>query len=299
MNDTPRPAMTMADVAYRRNALEHAVRTAAPYSQPRQVLTAAAMFEAYLRDGTTTPPPPPARPLPAGLIDLASNAPALRLDIVTAVLKERERQEASGWTADHDDGHTGGEIANEAAGVIMPPETLANAAGFPFVGWVPPQPNRQRALVKGIALAVAELERLGRISEAGLVDFMTGRPTGEDTRTHGSDSALDDDDQVQPVNLDPALEALAATLTEDDLDNMHHAIGRPADVWQRTHRNYFATDDDSAEAKRFRELRAFWTETEPTAPTQGMRYFHITAAGRAALGVAIEANPKAFRVELR
>ena len=69
------------------------------------------------------------------------------------------------------------------------------------------------------------------------------------------------------------------SLKDKAMDHIDHALGRPADPFQQTHRNYFATDTHSDEAHAFRRSE-HWQEQG----TQGqMVYFCVTDAGRAAL----------------
>ena len=290
MNDTTRP-LGRDD---RERGLDFAIKMAERHCPPERIIAEADRFADYLRHGAP-PPAPAANPLPRGLMDVGRRAPAMRLDIVIAVLLERERQESKGWTADHDDGHSDGEIANEAAFAIMTPD--AADFTYPATGWVDAAAPRRKQLVQGIALAFAELERLDRAADRA---FAHAQPDAidQDFRTHGQDSAVDDD-QVQRVTLDAPVLELVDTLTRDDLDNMHHAIGRPADVWKATHRNYFATGTDTPDAHRFRELRPFWIEADAASIAKGMRYFSLTAVGRAALGHALERNPEWFRIEIK
>jgi hypothetical protein len=76
---------------------------------------------------------------------------------VNAVLEERLRQiEKEGWTPEHDQEHTGNELAKAAA---------CYAVGQPVQGWWPghwefKEANQRRMLVKAGALILAELERV-------------------------------------------------------------------------------------------------------------------------------------------
>jgi hypothetical protein len=101
----------------------------------------------------------------------ASSQTALEL-----VMAERARQVGMcGWTAEHDDQHGDGELAKAAATYITPAmdrwmtEDEACHRGWvpalwPWDGntWKPRRKDRVRELVKGCALAVAELDRLLR-----------------------------------------------------------------------------------------------------------------------------------------
>lgn len=97
-----------------------------------------------------------------------------RIEITHAafdVLRERLRQkEVEGWTAEHDDQHDGGELA-EAAACYALASADPEGADCPLVAlgafwpwdpkWWKPG-NRRRMLIKAGALILAEIERLDR-----------------------------------------------------------------------------------------------------------------------------------------
>lgn len=96
---------------------------------------------------------------------------------VRDVLAERSRQHRMGYEPEHDDEHVNDEIAAMAAFYLMPPaardwsaestghgDTLGEA--IKPEGWDGNTGDRRRELVKGIALAIAELERLDRAAAA-------------------------------------------------------------------------------------------------------------------------------------
>lgn len=88
------------------------------------------------------------------------------------IVAERVRQVGvEGWSLEHDDTHTNGEIAQAAAVYALP-----ESERFMFIddtspelwpwddAWYKPSPdNRLRELVKAGALIVAEIERLQRL----------------------------------------------------------------------------------------------------------------------------------------
>lgn len=90
------------------------------------------------------------------------------------VLGERRRQvEHEDWSAEHDDGHPGGELAAFAAVYAMPPAARdwpATETGYGATfgeamcptDWHPKFGDRRRELVKAGALILAEIERLDR-----------------------------------------------------------------------------------------------------------------------------------------
>ncbi|AOJ99892.1 hypothetical protein [Burkholderia vietnamiensis] len=97
---------------------------------------------------------------------LTTPLPVPRAEVTDAardVLAERRRQvEAEGWTAKHDDAHTGSEMALAAASYAM------SAAGFSCGNiwpwdwhWYKPTTPR-RDLVKAGALILAEVEKIDR-----------------------------------------------------------------------------------------------------------------------------------------
>lgn len=82
------------------------------------------------------------------------------------VLAERQRQvEAEGWTPEHDDTHSEGEIAAAAAcyaftAVRSPHDIQSRIWPWSIDWWKPTTPRRD--LVKAGALILAEIERLDR-----------------------------------------------------------------------------------------------------------------------------------------
>jgi hypothetical protein len=101
-------------------------------------------------------------------------------DVIDEIAAERRRQvEAEGWSLEHDDGHTSGEMAI-AAGMYAihtaKPRLLEFDWGFGVeeqypIGWPwhrqwwKPK-DRRRDLVRAAALIVAEIERLDRLALA-------------------------------------------------------------------------------------------------------------------------------------
>lgn len=96
---------------------------------------------------------------------------------IELIAEERERQISSeGWTHEHDDEHTDGEIADAAACYAMTEavrelvddrETIRDMV-WP-ASWVfkPSPDNRVRELVKAGALIAAEIDRLNRLAVKG------------------------------------------------------------------------------------------------------------------------------------
>jgi hypothetical protein len=84
------------------------------------------------------------------------------------VIAEHHRQvEVEGWTPEHDDMHTGGQLA-QAAICYADPRNLqlgdAPPSWWPWSrSWWKPKDSR-RDLIKAAALIVAEIERLDRLS---------------------------------------------------------------------------------------------------------------------------------------
>lgn len=92
---------------------------------------------------------------------------------VLLILAERARQiKVEGWTPEHDNTHTMGELAKAAACYALPATVRemfptsdgAYPANWPWsvVHWKPTPEDRVRELVKAGALIVAEIERLQR-----------------------------------------------------------------------------------------------------------------------------------------
>lgn len=95
------------------------------------------------------------------LIPLCTPTPQAWLD----VLAERRRQvEAEGWTPEHDNEHVDGKIAEEAAGFLMNGQS-PHPWNWSWKHKHPDSPTRsprRRQLVIGVALGLAEIERLDR-----------------------------------------------------------------------------------------------------------------------------------------
>lgn len=119
---------------------------------------------------------------------LASTEQETRAELgkaLTDIADERKRQvEQEGWSADHDDAHYNGELA-EAGGCYAlygSHEAHGDFSEKPPVewpwdwGWWKPK-DRRRDLVRAAALIVAEIERLDRLSQADAIerDFSEGR----------------------------------------------------------------------------------------------------------------------------
>ena len=122
--------------------------------------------------------------------------------ILSLVRDERIRQiQAEGYDSDHDKRYVRQEIARAAATYILPEKYRGKCVNdFPFMypwnrdTWKPTPNNRLRELVKGLALAVAEVERLARL--------------------HNYDSELgisNQDAEVFPPDQDAGPPAVAAT----------------------------------------------------------------------------------------
>jgi hypothetical protein len=86
---------------------------------------------------------------------------------VDLIAAERLRQvEAEGWTAEHDDEHTTGELATAAACYALPSVHRRFDGGMPAFwpfemgAWKPSPDDRIRELVKAGALIAAEIDRL-------------------------------------------------------------------------------------------------------------------------------------------
>ena len=85
------------------------------------------------------------------------------------IVAERRRQvEAEGWTPEHDDTHSHGEMAFAAAAYTLHaaatfrPYTVPGVWPWDRSWWKPSEGDRRRDLVKAGALILAEIERLDR-----------------------------------------------------------------------------------------------------------------------------------------
>lgn len=124
-----------------------------------------AMLSAYkkLRDGLKT------TATDAFLAEVRAQGVKSLSNAVQSVISERQRQQSvEGWTPEHDDEHTEGEMAEAAACYAM----FANNQGFSVPGLWPwarewwKQSGQRRDLVKAGALILAEIERIDRQESA-------------------------------------------------------------------------------------------------------------------------------------
>lgn len=104
---------------------------------------------------------------------------------IEAIAAERQRQmDVEGWTPEHDDTHTSGEMALAAAGYashaaafsqINPPLSVYQSAPAELVNWPwdkswwKPK-NARNDLVRAGALIAAEIDRLDRIMDKDQAD---------------------------------------------------------------------------------------------------------------------------------
>jgi hypothetical protein len=98
------------------------------------------------------------------------------MNVIEEIVAERRRQiEAEGWTHEHDDTHTRGELAKAAAGYALHSSkawllhSYTHIAHIPTFwpwddGWWRPR-NSRRDLIRAAALIVAEIERLDRAAQ--------------------------------------------------------------------------------------------------------------------------------------
>jgi len=295
------------DQRVRSIALEQAIKiSGADVYKPERIVKAAELFEQYLRDGATTMRAAAAQPtgprLPSDFVSLATEIPSDTLYAVHLVMAERFRQIGKGWTPEHDDTHDDQRIAFEAACAIAPDGTRHLApldqASFWQTPWVKPGQLRTAQLVQGIALALAELERVHR--ENDRIDTKQ-RDAQLSEETRAAERAAGNIPSIRPEDIEGAAPPPVAELDSLDFERMHHALGRPRDPLIETYRNRFGTPGNSHLASRFRELPEYWEEPGAQPGDDGgpkMRYFAVTDAGRAALARAILERPEKYRFEI-
>lgn len=92
--------------------------------------------------------------------------------VAIEMFRERQRQVVEeGFTPEHDDQHTDGELADAAQCYIRFGDILDGVPNsWPWAPeWWKPSPDRRRSLVKAAAMILAEIERLDReAARAGL-----------------------------------------------------------------------------------------------------------------------------------
>lgn len=88
----------------------------------------------------------------------------IRCGVLDDIYEERQRQvDVEGWTPEHDDEHSKGEMAQAAAAYAVSDTVYPHAQilwPWDEKWWKPT--NRRRDLIKAAALIVAEIERLDR-----------------------------------------------------------------------------------------------------------------------------------------
>lgn len=120
----------------------------------------------------------PAAILAAALAPATEAVPDVR-GAIADIAAERQRQvDAEGWTAEHDDAHSKGEMALAAAAYSIGVPNLSGSVQFgkrflpwrkvlwpwALTWWKPT--DRRRNLVKAAALIVAEIDRLDRLASS-------------------------------------------------------------------------------------------------------------------------------------
>lgn len=101
-----------------------------------------------------------------------------KIEDITPVLREvwrrRIHQQIRGYTADHDDQHTDGSIADAAACYASPNAPLKL---WPWTNSPPDHRDHRSRLVDAAALCIAEIERLDRASPVPQTDHAKAIPT--------------------------------------------------------------------------------------------------------------------------
>lgn len=118
-------------------------------------------------------------------------------DSVRLIAAERRRQvEKEGWTPEHDDTHTDGELAGAAACYAMWGDQKRPPSRWPWdPGWWKPGSDPLRRLVKAGALIAAEIERLQR---ADADDESLAAPAAGPDEDELHDDGLMDSDPSEP-----------------------------------------------------------------------------------------------------
>lgn len=130
--------------------------------------------------------------------------------VLVDVVLERQRQVGKGWSNDTDDTRTEQQLA-ACAGFAILPIHLRRDVAAPC--WIAPD-SRRDELVKGIAMAVAEVERLDRLPQPAVAAAFD-----PESRTHGDSSAIDDEAPLAMRPVEQA-EGPARTLTTQDIPHI-------------------------------------------------------------------------------
>lgn len=117
------------------------------------------------------------QPVPAASSESVSQS---LTDVLRDVIAERQRQvSVKGWTPEHDDTYTCGELSGAAISYIEPMEAVFYWPAEWHDDSFKPSDER-RNLVKATALLLAEIERLDRISAASALSEVSGGKARED-----------------------------------------------------------------------------------------------------------------------
>ena len=71
------------------------------------------------------------------------------------------------------------------------------------------------------------------------------------------------------------------TPTDEDYDDMHHALGRPINPAQETYRNYYCCSAETEQPKRFEDLG--WWDFVTTINNGRNSIYSVNGAGKQAL----------------
>ncbi|EOX8377618.1 hypothetical protein [Salmonella enterica] len=117
------------------------------------------------------------QPVPAASSESVSQS---LTDALRDVIAERQRQvSVKGWTPEHDDTYTCGELSGAAISYIEPMEAVFYWPAEWHDDSFKPS-NERRNLVKATALLLAEIERLDRISAASALSEVSDGKARED-----------------------------------------------------------------------------------------------------------------------
>ena len=79
--------------------------------------------------------------------------------------------------------------------------------------------------------------------------------------------------------------------TEEDYDDMHHALGRPARRTSETYRNHYCAPINHPMVERFERL-GWWDRGRECSNNGELVFYHVNGAGKEALAKWLEKRKK-------
>lgn len=172
------------------------------------------------------------------------------MNVIHEIADERiHQQQDKGWTSEHDDTLTEGQLADAAVAYIT-----GNKKLYPR-GWMYKQSTKRRQLIKAAALIVAEIERLDRRMNDEQVNDSNHVHELVKQQDYPQDQEANEYRYISPAWLD----AIAEGLTKG-------AVKHPGETWRQ-----IPADEHLARALRHINLYRMGDRSEPHIINASMR----------------------------